>query len=273
MRFSVLTYNVLHTAAAARLLRGRAGEAVSWVSDRLPRAAEQVARLDPDVACFQEVDPAAESALERALGIDYERVVHRNEELPPKDGCAIFVRRSRFEILGSHSFRLRDTAPTHVPRHEEMRGRGFSLAAALYRELHEKLNLAVALKLRAKMPAEGSGSSGTSQAPELCVSTSHLFWDPAYPDLKLLQAFLLARELECYAPESNASLLVGDLNSTPVIEGQGFGSGAFSGVYDLLTRGSLLRTHPHHPCVMRRGSGLLRGVSADDVPELSVENC
>jgi len=100
------------------------------------------------------------------------------------------------------------------------------------------------------------------------VSTAHLFWDPQYPDLKLLQAYLLARELESFA-EGVPLVLAGDLNSTPFTEGEA-ASGHLSGVYGLLTRGRAPVGHPHHPVRLRRGRGILRGVAPADVPELSV---
>lgn len=264
MRLSVLSYNVLHNFGASRLLRARsaAGPTPSWSHDRLARVAELVHRLDPDVACLQEVDAAAEGWLTRALGNDYERAaMMRNEELPPKDGCTAFVRTSRFEVVRSHTFRLRDTAVRHFPKCEDIRASSGGMAAALWREVHEKLTLAVALHIRPRGPAaaEPAGSA------DLCVSTTHLHWDPKYPDLKLLQAFLLARELQGFAGE-RPLVLAGDLNSTPLTED----GAAMSGVYRLLTQGNVLLGHPHHPVTLRPGAGILAGVSKDDVPELEV---
>ncbi|CAE8589614.1 unnamed protein product, partial [Polarella glacialis] len=249
MKFSVLSYNVLHGTGAARLLRGRPSGSPAWAQDRLVRAAELVQQLAPDVACLQEVCPVAEAALERVLGEDYARAaVYRNEELPPKDGCATFVRKSRLEVVRTHSFRLRDSAERHFPAAAEIRGRAAGFASALWRELHEKLTLSVALQLRpvaggADAPSRDSGSAG---ANDFCVATSHLYWDPRYPDLKLLQAYLLAQELERFAGELPL-VLAGDLNSTPLADGRSSGEGELSGVYSLLMRGVVDIRHPHHP--------------------------
>lgn len=257
MSFSVLSYNVLHSWGAARLLRGRPGGEPPWAGDRLVRVAELVRSLRPDVACLQEVDAAGQSALEHGLGEEYECAASmRNEELPPKDGCAVFIRRHKFEVVRSHSWRLRDTMERHCPGAEAIKGQSSGFAAALWRELHEKLSLALALRLR---PSGGTGA-------EVLVATSHLFWDPRYPDLKLLQAFLLAREVERLAAGGPA-VLAGDLNSTPFLEGS---PGAMSGAYELLTQGRVAASHPDHPAALRPAAGILRGISPEEVPELAV---
>lgn len=253
MRFRVLTYNVLHAQGAKRLLRGRNPGA--WSSDRLQRAAELVRRLEPDVACLQEVDDAAFAELERALGDDFTCAARMtNEGLPPKDGVATFVRSSRFEVASAHHLRIRDVVTKHAPQYEASRA-GAGFAAAFWRELHEKLSLAVAVRLR---PTEG----GAPRA-EVCVATTHLFFDPKYPDLKLMQAYLLQRELDDIG-RGAPCILAGDLNSTPHSED----GGDLSGVYALLTKGFVPPSHPHHPVALRRSVGILTGVVPKDVPEL-----
>jgi len=259
MRLVVLSYNILHSQGASRLLRGRAPG--PWAHDRLHRVAELIKRHDPDFACLQEVDADAHATLSKVLGSDFECAAHMiNESLPPQDGCAVFVRSSRFDVQRTHQFRMRDTVMRHMPKFETLRTQGSGLAAALWRELHEKLNLSVAVSVRAR-PEERACGLGSE---ELCIATSHLFWDPRYPDLKLLQAFLLVRELDSFMP-SSPLVLAGDLNSTPHLEG-----GGVSGVYALLTRGDVPPDHPHHPVALRRGVGILRGVAVSDMPQLSV---
>lgn len=241
MRFSVLTYNVLHSMGAKRLLRGRPTQ--SWAVDRLQRAAEEVRRLSPDVACFQEFDEAAEEAFTRNLEGYSCAAVLRNEALPPKDGCGIFLRKT-LRATQSHSFRLRDVAERHFPDAANLRG-GAGFAAALWRELHEKLTLANAVEV--------SVESGR----KVWISTCHLYWDPRYPDLKLLQAWLLERELSALSG-GKPLILAGDLNSTPLLDGrsQGPKGAELSGVYELMTRGRVDVQHPHHPVLLRPGTGI-----------------
>eukprot|EP00929_Paragymnodinium_shiwhaense_P120204 TRINITY_DN92104_c0_g1_i1.p1 TRINITY_DN92104_c0_g1~~TRINITY_DN92104_c0_g1_i1.p1 ORF type:complete len:380 (+),score=94.53 TRINITY_DN92104_c0_g1_i1:140-1279(+) len=268
-RLSVLTYNVLHSFGASRLLAGRkAAAGASWPQERLLRAAELVRKRRPDVAFLQEVDEAGQSEFSRVLeeqdGEYTCAAIMRNEELPPKDGCAIFVRSSRFEVLETQQFRLRDNLGRHCDGLDvTARDRGTDMAAALWRELYEKLNLGLVARL--KLREDGSSLPSTSAMPEVCVATTHLFWDPKYPDLKLLQAFLMARELEDFAKDCPV-VLGGDFNSTPFTEE----GGELSGVYALLLRGKLETTHPHHPVSLRPQRGILRGVKAADVPDFTL---
>eukprot|EP00434_Breviolum_minutum_P010050 symbB.v1.2.008864.t1/scaffold558.1/size187683/5 len=61
------------------------------------------------------------------------------------DGCAVFLR-SPLMATQSHAFRLRDVAQRHFPASLALRT-GAGYAAALWREVHEKLTLAVALEV------------------------------------------------------------------------------------------------------------------------------
>lgn len=270
-RVSILTYNVLHSFGAKRLLRARSASltlaGATWPQERLLRAAEVVKGLQPDVACLQEVDAAAHAELTRALGDEYTCVAElRNEGLPPKDGCAAFVRTSRFQVVSSRQTRIRDAIGLHCGALDaDTRERGAGFAAALWRELREKLNVVLALRLR---PADAPPVAAAARhGSDLCVATTHLYWDPKYPDLKLLQAYLVAKELEDFAGNC-PTVLAGDLNSTPHANGIGASEDELSGVYALLTRGAVEPSHPDHPTMMRPTRGILRGVTAGDVPEL-----
>eukprot|EP00913_Durusdinium_trenchii_P012084 g11349.t1 len=137
-----------------------------------------------------------------------------------------------------------DVVERHFPAALELR-RTAGLSAALWRELHEKLTLAVAVDLDCE------------DGRKLRVATSHLYWDPRFPDLKLLQAFLLDQELSDF---TGGLILAGDLNSTPLLDGRSSGEGVLSGVYQLLTQGDVEVLHPHHPVQMR----------PKDVPEFRI---
>lgn len=257
----MLSYNVLHEFGASRLLRARGGGGVpAWAKDRLHHVGQLIAKLGPDVVCLQEVDAAAHGSIEKALGDDFVcAAAMRNESLPPRDGCAIFVRKSKFEVSQVHQFKMRDTVHRHFPEVEEVRSRAAGMTAAFWRELHEKLNMSLALQLK---------PVGTETSiPELCVSTTHLFWDPQYPDLKLLQAYFLARELEQWSG-GLPLVLAGDLNSTP----SGGSEATFSGVYELLTCGAVDASHADHPVTLRPSRGILGGVTSADVPELKLSS-
>lgn len=251
MRFAVLSYNILHSFGASRLQRLSRAHG-PWAHERLHRVAQLILARQPDVVCLQEVDATGLAELERALGGQGYTLAGelRNESLPPQDGCATFVRGGCFDVAAVHPFRLRDRLSCFLPG---LDAPGMGLALALRREVHEKLNLAVAVQLRPR--GRGTG---------FWVATTHLYWNPKYPDLKLLQAFMLSRELEAIAG-GDPVVLAGDFNSTPQSA-----AGDASGVYALLTSGFVDPVHSDHPVSVRRASGILQGVSTSHVPRLEV---
>ncbi|CAE6915056.1 CCR4 [Symbiodinium natans] len=360
MRISVLSYNILHSAAAKRqpwhwcvvqgipwimgvlckcaeclkltlfvasaspMLRlcsfplgkelvwpvGQASEQVALAElVGLQRVAELVLRLSPDIACLQELlkpekstnAPICPEMLSlcvlaalasgqngqyRKCHIRKQAVILQNEELPAKDGCAIFTR-TDLPVTRTYSFRIRDVAERlddsvslpatvsyftssgrHYPTSLDIRGSA-GLGAASSSDLVRSRHISSACpRMQTSLSTPWGEALWRELHEKLSVSTSHLYWDPRYPDLKLLQAFLLARELEAVAAPN--LILAGDLNSTPLVDGRSSGDGDLSGVYQLFTTGSVSASHPHHPVRMRPGSGILRGVSTKEVPDLQV---
>ncbi|KAJ1561836.1 Glucose-repressible alcohol dehydrogenase transcriptional effector [Cladochytrium tenue] len=83
--------------------------------------------------------------------------------------------------------------------------------------------------------------SKQNPANKILVANAHLHWDPAYSDVKLMQTAMLVEEIQrissSFAAKSNDStalpvLICGDFNSLPS-----------SGVYELLSRGSVAQDH------------------------------
>lgn len=135
------------------------------------------------------------------------------------------------------------------------------------------------------------------------AATSHLFWDPLFPDIKAFQAYLLCQEIDTYIDlfdseiggESNKRVgglmksqlgrkggapvvLGGDFNSLPFIKidveepdlqktGQtikkSIDSSKQSAVYELLTKGVLNSKHPEHPITKREG---MNSCKTTDIP-------
>ncbi|KAG2498277.1 hypothetical protein HYH03_003538 [Edaphochlamys debaryana] len=105
---------------------------------------------------------------------------------------------------------------------------------------------------------------------QLVAACTHLFWNPSFPDVKAFQASVLCRELAAFVRQHCGQegaegrvpvVLAGDFNSLsckmlpdvfdPRIPRGGEG-GLVSGVYTLLTRGTLPPEHPDHPATRRR---------------------
>ncbi|KAF4752022.1 hypothetical protein FOZ63_032861, partial [Perkinsus olseni] len=144
----------------------------------------------------------------------------------------------RFEPLATTEFRMCHALDTYLHPLAQSQG---GLAGALYRETREKLNLGVAALLRDRLTGY-----------DVLAATTHLFWSPRgpvslpapvrFPDIKLLQAYLLSRQLADFAGELSSSpapavVLGGDFNSTP----------PDSAVYQLLTKAAVDVDHPEHP--------------------------
>ncbi|GLC57141.1 hypothetical protein PLESTB_001191800 [Pleodorina starrii] len=99
----------------------------------------------------------------------------------------------------------------------------------------------------------------------LVAAVTHLFWNPAFPDVKALQAALLCGSLAAFSREAATGagpgagsvapgvVLFGDFNSLARkwlpdrFDPQVPPGGLASGVYTLLTHGSLPPDHPDHP--------------------------
>ena len=112
--------------------------------------------------------------------------------------------------------------------------------------------------------------------PALIIAVTHLYWNPKYPEVKVMQAALFSRAIDRLRRTTNAAtdrhdtgaIFVGDFNVMPTVtEPSEFetmprgGTPFTTGVYELLTAGRLLAAHPHHPA-----SRL--GLHPESVPEL-----
>ena len=246
----------MHTLESSRLRKFHyCKPAYLALASRLNLVTEQVKNSRCGIACFQELDDQILPILEENLNeTHFLATAKLNLSLPSRDGVGIFVDSSRFEVLDTKAVRFGEFVDKHLPSlgegaHEDKSS--VSLTRALYREVSEKMNLAVMVRLMDK-----------DANKELIVCSSHLFWDPAYPDIKLIQSFILAKEIEEFS--NKLPVIVGaDLNSIPIT----------SGVYELLMgSGTVECSHAHHPVTLRSNkvNSILKSVSSDDVPSISI---
>ena len=217
---------------------------------------EYISLHKPDILCFQELDSNLLGLIEPGLPAGLKRGgLSINESLPAKDGCGIFFNTDKFDLLESRSERFCNVVDKHLGQLSEAArndASAVSLTRALYRELREKLNMIVMARLQDR-------SSGN----RFVVCSSHLYWDPVYPDIKLLQAYLLAQEALEYARDSSGLVIGADLNSIP----------STSGVYELLMGSGFVDvSHPDHPVSLRtnKTNPRLTGIPVDAVPSLSL---
>jgi mRNA deadenylase 3'-5' endonuclease subunit Ccr4 len=232
----VLSWNLLHSLESTRVKKFhycRPG-----TLSNVKRVASMLAILSdraPDVACFQELDEQLLKMIQGGLPINFKVGSYLlNETLPSRDGCAVFYNADRFEVLESKAIRFKDVVDQYLSplsfsaRNEKST---FSLTRALHRELFEKLNHVVLIRLKER-------TSGR----RLVACSSHLFWNPLYPDIKLLQAYLLGRIASEFSRDCEGVVVGVDLNSVP----------GTSGAYEVLMGSGVVdTTHPDHPVNIR----------------------
>jgi len=119
------------------------------------------------------------------------------------DGCATFFKRDRFALMEQYGIEYNQAAQQHTANRQQLR--------RLMRG-----NIALVLVLEELPPP----STTSGQPPRrhrkrhLCVTNTHIFWDPEYPDVKLWQTWILCQELEkLVLPRNLPLVLCGDFNS------------------------------------------------------------
>lgn len=130
------------------------------------------------------------------------------------DGCATFYRRDRFMLHEKHEIEFNDV----------VKRSGFTDKRVLRRLMKGNIALCVVLE-ELQEPSIVAGLQRRQKKRRLCVTNTHIYWDPEYADVKLWQTWALTTELEKIVLGRGLPLvLMGDYNSYPE-----------SSVYELLT--------------------------------------
>lgn len=181
------------------------------------------------------------------------------------DGCATFYKAGKYVILDKQLIEFANTAINRP----DMKGEHDTFNRVMPRD---DIGVATFLENRA---------TGT----RLMVVNTHVFWDPTFTDVKLIQVAILMEQITKQAekwakwppctekaafrhagvadaadpkptddppPELGPSLEYSSGPQIPLIICGDFNSAAGSGVYDLITKGSLPGTHPD---LINRGYG------------------
>ncbi|KAL6303570.1 Endonuclease/exonuclease/phosphatase [Sparassis latifolia] len=257
--FSVLCYNVLCEKAATERMYGYTPSwALVW-DYRKDRILSEVTGQNADFVCLQEVDNAQyeEYFLRNLSERGYEGVYWPKSRYKTMndadrrlvDGCATFYKSSKYTLVEKHLIEFSAVA---------MQRSDFKKTDDMFNRVLGKDHIAVVCLMENKM-------SGT----RLIVANAHIHWDPQYRDVKLVQVALLLEEVEKMAnsfakypprlptPASVTSPVNGENNASsrpppvysdgskiPLIVCGDFNSVPSSGVYDLLSTGSVPPTHP-----------------------------
>lgn len=271
----MVSYNILCDKYATASLYGYTPtEALSW-DYRKKRILHEIYEQDADIVCLQEVDRESfdeffrrELALKNYRGVFWPK--SRAKTMPEKeaklvDGCATFFKTSKYHLLDKQ---LIDFANTAINR-PDMKGEHDTFNRVMPRD-----HIAVATFLENRI----TGS-------RLIVTNAHIFWDPEYADVKLVQVAIMMEQLAKFAEKwakepactSKAAFRHSDLDidaadtnaeappalgpsveyscgpQIPLVICGDFNSAAGTGVYDLITHGNLPGDHPD---LANRGYGL-----------------
>ena len=263
---TVLSYNILCDKYATAQQYGYTPSAVLSWSYRKEVIIGEVRDHDTDFVCLQEVDQENyDGFFRRELAYNNYRGVFwpksraktmAEKEAKLVDGCAIFYKASKYILLDKH---LIDFANTAINR-PDMKGEHDTFNRVMPRD-----NIAVVTFFENRL----TGS-------RMIVVNAHIYWDPAYEDVKIVQVAILLEQVSKLAekwakhppctdkaafrhtevdgetvsespeespPEPSPSIEYSSGPQVPLIVCGDFNSAEGSGVYDLITRGSLAGDH------------------------------
>ena len=265
-KFSILTYNILCDKAATKSHYGYTPSmALSW-EYRRDIILREIKERNADIVCLQEVEMESyndffrrELAFNDYKGIFWPR--SRARTMPEKeaklvDGCATFYKSAKYVCLDKQMI---DFANTAINR-PDMKGEH-----DIFNRVMPRDHIAVVTFFENRL----TGS-------RIIVVNAHIFWDPAYADVKLVQVAILMEQVTLLAnkwakhppctdkvafrhsepdgdtdddspeeppAEPGPSLEYSSGSHIPLIICGDFNSTAGSGVYDLLADGTLPNNH------------------------------
>lgn len=263
---SVLSYNTLCDKAATPQVYGYTpSEALSW-DHRKNVILDEVRGRDADIVCLQEVDSDSYNEFYRPSlahndykGLHWPRPRVRTmseKEAKFVDGCAIFYKNSKYVLLDKQ---LIDISNVAINR-PDMKGEH-----DIFNRVMPRDHIAVVAFLENRQ-------TGT----RLIVVNCHIFWDPAYTDVKIVQVAILMEQIAKLAgqyskwapctdkalykyangdsdenqenqeppPIPGPSLEYPDKLSIPLLVCGDFNSTPDSSVCELIGQGSLPSAHP-----------------------------
>lgn len=261
-KITVLTYNTLCNTSATQSHYGYAPSRVLSWEFRRELILNELRSRDSDIVCLQEVDQRnyngyfrEQLAYSGYKGVYWPRgraMGMQEEEAKNVDGCATFFKEKKFILLDKQLINFGQIAV----RRPDAKGQD-----DIYNRLWQKDHIAVVLFLENRQ----TGSRFMSV-------NAHLYWDPAYKDVKLIQTAILMEEItklsETYAkwpactdkaafrfseaegesdeplPEPAPSMEYSSGDQIPLLMCGDFNSGPGSAAYNLIANGQLMEEHP-----------------------------
>ncbi|XP_006457329.1 hypothetical protein AGABI2DRAFT_79322 [Agaricus bisporus var. bisporus H97] len=252
---SVLSYNILCEKYATERLYGYTPAwALLW-DYRKELILNELLASDADFLCVQEMDVAQyEEYFSKHLSRDYTGVyspksraktMDNEQERRFVDGCAIFYKTSRFQLVEKQLIEFSAVA---------MQRQDFKKTDDMFNRVLGKDHIAVVCLMEDKQ-------TGT----RFIIANTHIHSHPAYRDVKLVQVALLVEEVEKIAnnfsrlpprppqqhsdggsspPPTRPPPAYSDGTKIPLIIAGDFNSIPQSGVYEFLNNGTLAADHP-----------------------------
>lgn len=201
----------------------------------------EVLSYNADITCLQEI---AMKQYEGALGDafkergDYDGVFFPKtraktmaaNERREVDGCAIFYKASKYNLIEHQILEYNQKA---------LQRSDFKQSDDIYNRVMTKDNIAVMVILENK-----------ETLARILIVNSHIFWDPHFADVKLVQVGMMMDEIENFASKhlspapGSAGPTYESTKMLPTIICGDFNSVPESGVYELLSKGTLAKDHP-----------------------------
>ncbi|KAG5639024.1 hypothetical protein H0H81_007637 [Sphagnurus paluster] len=184
--FSVLSYNILCAKYATERLYGYTPAwALTW-DYRKELILTEIMNYDADFLCLQEVDIAAyeDYFVPHLKGQDYEGIhwpksrykTMKDTERRQVDGCATFYKASKYTLVEKQLIEFSAVA---------MQRPDFEKTDDMFNRVLIKDSIAVVCLMEDK-----------HTRTRFIIANVHIHWDPAYRDVKLVQAALLVDEIE-----------------------------------------------------------------------------
>ena len=223
--FTVLSYNILAQKYARPKLYGYTPNwALEW-AHRRDKIMIELELYRPDIICLQEVEHAEydnffSPKLANLNGASYKGVFFQKSRAKTMseidrrsvDGCAIFARSDKFEVVAEHLLEFNELA---------LKQHYLDKTDSLFTRLMQRDNIAVVVMLKHK-------KSGIP----LWIVNCHIHWDPNFNDVKILQTAIMLEEVSKLVG-THPLIICGDFNSTPD-----------SAVVTLMTEKKLSGDHP-----------------------------
>jgi CCR4-NOT transcription complex subunit 6 len=224
-RFSILQYNVLITQIDVVPQYYYCPEYAQNWDYRGPNLVREMRGYNPDIICMQEVDKFEH--FNSSFAQDGYAGIYQPRPYKHLDGLAFFYKKDKFKLIKTHVINYNKIhMPTKDPSAYFLENRfGFINRG---KSKYETNNIALVCEMETIEPTPR----------RLFVATTHIYWNPKMPELKVLQSYTLLKELE-------KILQVGEKGKTmpPLVITGDFNAMPSSGMYQLYATRKLPHTH------------------------------